>query len=144
MGIMNLFSSANPTAAAAETVINGIASIFDVILKPNMTIEELAGVYSDKLDEIILKEKANNLQYVGGSLNVNCVNAAQFEVAYELYFQDKNKEWIKKEAKSKPQNLSYLKPESAAELRQKKKVTFEIEPPEEKSDNKQGKKDVSV
>ena len=144
MGIMNLFGTGTPAGAAAENILNGISSVFDVILNPNMSIDELAGVYSAKLDEMIVAEEAKKLKYVGGSFDVECINAVQFQASYELYFQDEKKEWVKKNAKSKPQNLSLLKPMAAAELRQKKKVSFDIEPPDEKVVKEQVKKDVPL
>ena len=125
----------NVATAAVETVFNGIASIFDVILKPNMELEEIAKVYGKRLDELIIAEEKNSLTYVGGSFHISYVNEAAFETSYELYFQNKAKEWVKKEAKSKPQKMSFLKEIARSELQNTKKVSFEIDAPKEQTPN---------
>lgn len=114
---------------AVETAVSGIASVFDVILKPNMDLVELAKIYNTRLDEIILAEEKNGSSYVGGSFHIVYINEVAFETSYALYFQDESKEWFKKEAKSKPQKISFLKETARNELRQAKKVSFEIDAP---------------
>lgn len=132
--LFNVFGGAT---AAVETAVNTITSIFDVILKPNMELEEIAKIYGTRLDEMIIAEEKNDLTYVGGSFNIRYINEAAFETSYELYFQDKEKEWVKKEAKSKPQKTSFLKVNALAELRQAKKVSFEIDPPSPQTSNEE-------
>lgn len=124
-----LLNVVNGAAKAVETAIGGVVSVFDVILKPNMELTEIAKIYGTRLDEMILSEEKKGLTYVGGSFNIIYVNVAAFETSYELYFQDKKKDWVKKEAKSKPQKMSFLKPDAQTELLKAKKVSFEIDPP---------------
>lgn len=119
----------NGASKVVETAVSGITSVFDVILKPNMDLVELAKIYNTRLDEIILTEEKNGSSYAGGSFHIIYINEAAFETSYELYFQDKSKEWLKKEAKSKPQKISFLKETARNELRQAKKVSFEIDAP---------------
>jgi len=113
-----------------------VEGFLNLVLKPNMKIDELAKLYSDKIDNIILAEQSNKLKYVGGTLNINYLNAGAFDMSYELFFQDENKEWVKKEAKSKPQKIEYLAKEAQAELAKEKKISFEIDPPKDKKPTK--------
>lgn len=110
-----------------------VEGFLNLVLQPNMTLDDLAKVYSGKLDDIILKEATNKLKYVGGTFNINYLNSNSFDMSYELFFQDVNKEWVKKDAKSQPQKLAYLTKEAQAELAKEKKISFEIDPPKEKS-----------
>ncbi len=139
MSFINIFGLGEAVTEVAKTLevaASGITAMFDVVLSPNMSLEQLAGTYSKKIDELILAEMNKKLDYVGGSFNVEYANESAFQVSYELYFQDENKEWVKKEAKSKPQKMSYLKQEAVAELHKKKKVSFEIDPPSAKREEK--------
>ena len=52
-----------------------------------------------------------------------------FLSAGEAYFQDNKKEWVKKEAKSKPQKISHLKESARVELSEVKELSFEIDHP---------------
>ena len=121
--------SGDPIAKGLEFAAESIFSAFSGLGKASMDLEELAQVYSEPLDNLIMQEINNGLKYAGGSFNVKCLNDTAFETSYELYFQDKKKEWIKKEAKSKPQSMEYLKTDAIKELKEKQTVSFEIDAP---------------
>ena len=127
----------DPLAKGLELAAESIFSAFSGMGAVKMGLEELAQVYSEPLDNLILKEMKNGLKYVGGSFDVKYLKDTVFETSYELYFQNEKNEWIKKEAKSKPQPIEYLKVEAAKELKEKKKVSFEIDPPKETSQKKE-------
>lgn len=112
------------------TAANVIDTFLNVIISPNMELDELAKVYSDKLDSNIRDEQAKGLDYVGGTFKISYVNEKYFTLSFELYFQDKNGEWIKKDAKSKPQKTEYLNEKALKELRSKKEIAYELDEPE--------------
>lgn len=121
--IPNIFGA---YSTLAEQVIE---EFLGLVLKPNMDISDISEVYSDKLDDIIRIGISKELKYVGGVFNICCVDDVSFVMSCEMYFQNKSKEWIKKEAKSKPQAMSYLNKEAQKELKKAKKISFEINSP---------------
>lgn len=135
----NFFSGmgGDPIAKGLEFAAESIFSAFSGFGKAKMGLEELAQVYSEPLDNLILKAMKSGLKYAGGSFNVKYLSDTTFETSYELYFQNEKKEWIKKEAKSKPQPIDYLNEDAEKELKEKEKVSFEIDPPKEPSKNKE-------
>ena len=108
---------------------NVIDSFLSVVIKRDMEIDELAKLYSAKLDEIIRKEISNNLSYVGGTFNISYLDEKAFELSFELFFQDAEKDWVKKESKSTPQPINYLTENAVKELRTEKVISFEVDPP---------------
>ena len=113
-----LFGKNNPDASEA------VESFLSVIIKQDMEIDELAKLYSSKLDDIIRKEMAKNLAYVGGTFSIAYLNEKFFELSFELFFQDAEKDWVKKDSKSKPQPIDYLTEAALEELRKEKVITF--------------------
>lgn len=99
---------------------------------PNMELEQLAELYSESLDDLIIRERKLNHNYVGGEFIIKYLNDKLFLTSYEMYFQDENKEWLKKSGESKPQELINLTEKAIKILKTDKKVIFEINPPEEK------------
>ena len=108
---------------------DAVDAFLSVIIKQDMEIDELAKLYSPKLDEIIRKEMANKLSYVGGTFKIDYLNEKSFELSFELFFQDGEKNWVKKESKSKPQPIEYLSKTAVDELNKEKNISFEIDPP---------------
>ena len=95
-----------------------------------MELDELAEVYSKKLDSTIRDEQSKKLKYVGCSFKISYANEKYFNLSFELYFQNENDEWVKKDAKSNPQKTEYLSEKALAELRAKKEIVYEIDEPE--------------
>lgn len=108
---------------------SAIDNFLSVVIKRDMEIDELAKLYSPKLDDIIRKEMSNGLDYVGGNFNLAYLDEKTFELSFELFFQDAEKNWVKKESKSKPQPIIYLTETALKELRMEKLISFEIDPP---------------
>ena len=107
-----------------------VDTFLSVVIGTNMELDELAKVYSTKLDGIIRDEQAKGLKYVGGTFKISYANGKFFNLSFELYFQDANDEWVKKASKSKPQNIEYLTDKALAELRAQKEILYEIDEPE--------------
>ena len=129
-----LFGKNNPDASEA------VESFLSVIIKQDMEIDELAKLYSSKLDDIIRKEMAKNLAYVGGTFSIAYLNEKFFELSFELFFQDAEKDWVKKDSKSKPQPIDYLTEAALEELRKEKVITFDVDPPKPQEPPKKTRK----
>lgn len=109
------------------TTANVVDTFLSVIISKDMELDELADVYSKKLDGIIRDQQTKGLSYVGGTFKISYYSENFFYLSFELYFQDKKGEWVKKSAKSKPQNTKYLNEKALFELRGKKKIVYEID-----------------
>ena len=59
---------------------------------------------------------------------ITYVTAETFSLTMELYYQNKEKEWIKEESKT-ARSIKYLKREALAKLKEEKKIIYEINPP---------------
>lgn len=116
--------------AFGATTSNVVDTFLSVIISQNMELDELAKIYSAKLDGIIHNEQAKGLKYVGGTFKISYTDENFFNLSFELYFQDENDEWVKKDAKSKPQKTEYLNDNALAELRVQKEIVYEIDEPE--------------
>ncbi|WP_303818057.1 hypothetical protein [Selenomonas ruminantium] len=130
-----VISAVGVASKVVESAVSSVFSIVDGIFKSNMELTEIANIYSKRLDELILSEEKKELKYVGGTFNIIYLNDVAFETNFELYFQDKAKSWVKKEAKSKPQKMSFLKDTAKIELQKLKKVSFEIDHPKEEKED---------
>lgn len=116
----------------AKETVDGIYDFFASLtnLHREMRIEEAAAFYTKDIDAFILKsEQASGNTYVAGQLVFQYVNAELFLLMLDLYFQDAGGKWVKQRSQT-TQALKYLRPEAAAELREKKEISFEIDPPE--------------
>lgn len=116
--------------AFGANTTNVVDTFLSVIIKTHMELDEIAKIYSEKLDSIIRDEQSKDLNYVGGTFKISYANEKNFHLAFELYFQDKNEEFVKKESKSKPQSTEYLSEKALTELRAKKEISYEIDEPE--------------
>lgn len=116
--------------AFGATTSNVVDTFLSVVINTNMELDELAKIYSAKLDGIIRDEQAKALKYVGGNFKISYADEKFFNLSFELYFQDENDEWVKKAAKSKPQKVEYLTGKAFAELRAQKEIVYEIDEPE--------------
>lgn len=124
MPLKSLFGAFGATAS------NVLDTFLNVVINQNMELDELAKIYSEKLDSNIRDEQAKGLKYVGGTFKISYANEKYFNLSYELYFQDENDEWVKKNAKSNPQKTEYLSENALTELRTKKEIIYEIDEPE--------------
>jgi hypothetical protein len=100
-------------------------------LLPKMDLDEIKNIYTASLDKIIIRyEKETNNRFISGEFKVLYLDNSSYEVAYDLYFQNQNEKWIRMSSKSNPLSCERkLKPEAIAELREKKTIVYEINPP---------------
>lgn len=110
-----------------ESFVNSCADKFACV-----DLDELAKFYSKKMDDLILhKESEEELKYVGGTFAIDYVTQETFSLNLELYFKDNKDEWVKmKSSSAKP--TKYLKERALNELFEKKKVSYDVEHPNEK------------
>lgn len=117
----------------AKETIDGIYDFFAGVknLHREMDVEEAAVFYTKNVDSFIRSsEKSSGNSYVAGQLIFQYINAEIFLLLLDLYFQDADGKWVKQRSQvTRP--LKYLKPAAAQELREKKEISFEIDPPEE-------------
>lgn len=117
----------------AKETIDGIYDFFARLtnVRREMDIEEAAAFYTKDIDAFIrASEKNSGNTYVAGQLIFQYVNAELFLLMLDLYFQTGNGKWVKQRSQT-TQALKYLKPAAAQELREKKEISFEIDPPED-------------
>ena len=115
-----------------KNIANDISSFCEEMIRSEMELDELVSVYSEPLDTIIEEEMSRGNNYVGGEFKVSCLSSKYFELSFELYFQNPDKQWIKREGRSKPQSMTYFTRQAATELKEKESISFEIDPPSEK------------
>ena len=109
------------------TTSNVVETFLRVILSTDMELDELAAVYSKKLDGIIRDQQTKGLGYVGGTFKISYYSENFFYLSFDLYFQDENDELVKKSSKSKPQSTEYLNDKAWSELCGKKEIIYEID-----------------
>jgi len=115
----------------AKNTIDGIYNFVSGLANVHreMNIEEAAVFYTKNVDDFIRSsEKSSGNSYVAGQLIFQYVNAEIFLLMLDLYFQDAGGKWVKQRSQT-TQALKYLRPEAAAELREKKEISFEIDSP---------------
>lgn len=116
----------------ASTIAKGMTFVLDKfnLTLPRKELEEVAQLYSQRLDELILKEEEQkNYRYVGGDFIILYDEENKFKLKIVLYFNDADGNWIETTATSRPKKLQYLTDTAIAELQTKKQVTFDIEGP---------------
>lgn len=126
-------SSLDRTVVKAKETIDGIYDFFARLtnVRREMDIEESAAFYTKDIDAFIrVSEKNSGNTFVAGQLIFQYVNAELFLLMLDLYFQTGNGKWVKQRSQT-TQALKYLKPAAAQELREKKEISFEIDPPAE-------------
>lgn len=121
------------------TDIAGKAKTFlNIIMKPNMTIDELAESCSKELDKKIIEEKKKELKYRGGILKFSYKDEKYFTMGYELYFKNKQDKWVKVSADNE-QEIEFLNEKSIEEIKKKNTIQYDIEEPKEEKANKKEK-----
>ncbi len=112
--------------------INQIQIFFDKLLKKENTLEEFIEIFSESLDELIIKiSKEEKIKYIGGKFYLEILNEQDTQkilVKYDFYFKDKNGNWVHKTNK-KIVDKDFLNKEAFEELKKESKF-YEIDPPE--------------
>lgn len=101
------------------------------MLRPNMSLEEIAEDYSDNIDEIIIAEEKNGTKFNAGKFKILSVGKNNFALEVELYFKDKGGKWIKRAKTSSPMSAEdWLSEDARKILDAEKEKIFDVEPPE--------------
>lgn len=110
-----------------EMIRKVIDKIINIAFKSN--IKELAEIYSKDIDNIILKsERDKSFKYVGGNFIVTYVTETIFSIKIALYYKNKEDKWVE-ESYVTSRDMKLLKDEAVIELKESKKIIYEIEYP---------------
>mgnify|MGYP007069880112 CR=1 FL=1 len=103
----------------------------DKLLFPNMSLDDVAEKYSPRVDDVIRKNETEGFKFSAGKFKIACVDDKSFALSYELYFKDKDGEWLKVANTSKPMNAKIWLSELAwGELLGAKEKVFDVAAPE--------------
>lgn len=106
------------------------AKIVNYAYEPT-SLENFASLYNKSIDDYILKkENEFEQKFISGSLKLYYINKQFFGLMILLYFQDKNKEFIRTEYKKEGLNMLRLNKKAFIELKEKQTIQFEINKPE--------------
>ena len=109
------------------------AKIVNYAYEPT-SLENFASLYNKSIDDYILKkENEFEQKFISGSLKLYYINKQFFGLMILLYFQDKNKEFIRTEYKKEGLNMLRLNKKAFIELKEKQTIQFEINKPEKKN-----------
>ncbi|EGK61084.1 hypothetical protein HMPREF9081_0669 [Centipeda periodontii DSM 2778] len=116
-----------------KETIDGLCKLFGSITNfhREMDIDEAAKFYTERLDSYMAsaKQRAQD-SLIAGQLTFQYVDENVFLIKLELYYPTSDGKWMQESSQTTRQ-LKYLKPAAAQELREKKEISFEIDPPEE-------------
>jgi len=119
----------NKISAGLDEIFQAVAD--KILLKKN-SLDGLAELYSKGTDVFISQTEENeSLSFVGGNFTLQLIEKGEkcsFEAKAELFFQDNNKEWVKKELKS-PVHSASLTSEASRQLKVDKAVSYKVEAP---------------
>lgn len=105
-----------------------IEKIAERISQP-ISIDELANLYSEASDKIILEGIKEGYKFVGGKLIISLAeNPNKLKIAVEIYYKDENDRWIKKHNQSIV-SIKKLKEESINEIKSKNQIEYDLEEP---------------
>ena len=105
--------------------------VWFLIRAARLDCEALLAFYSGKVDKMILDELASGtMNYVSGKFILTDAPLEKLvEIEAELFFQDAQGKWLKKNLSGKKRYRS-LRPEFLKELREKREWIFEIVAPQ--------------
>lgn len=93
-----------------------------------VSLDEIVKKYSETVDEFILEtEKENDLNFVGGKFKMKFLEE-DIGVIIECYFQNREKQWIKKHSENK-MNIDIVDGLSLQRLKKENEFEFNIEKP---------------
>ncbi|MBR6013432.1 MAG: hypothetical protein IK062_06580 [Selenomonadaceae bacterium] len=105
------------------------------ILRPNMSLEEIAEDYSEEIDKIIIEELKTGSTFSAGKFKILSVGKNNFALDVELYFKDKDGKWIKRAKTSSPMSSEdWLNDDARKFLDAEKEKIFDVEAPEIEKD----------
>lgn len=127
----SFFGALAGSAAKTEGKNIFFDAAFDALkemLRPNMSLEEIAEDYSDNIDEIILEEEKTGTKFTAGKFKILSVGKENFALEVELYFKDKDGKWIKRKKTSAPMSSKdWLSADAKKILDAEKEKIFDVE-----------------
>ena len=120
-----------------QLIMTGVQSLIETafdtlkeIFRPNMSLDEVAENYSPIIDDIIKKYEKEGVKFSAGKFKISCVDEKNFNLGFELYFQDDKKNWSKVAKTSNPMDAKeWLSAEGWQELQSVKEKVFDVEAP---------------
>lgn len=117
--------------SSLQTLIETAFDTLKEIFRPNMSLDEVAEKYSPIIDDIIKKYEKEGVKFSAGKFKISCVDEKNFNLGFELYFQDDKKDWSKVAKSSNPMNgQEWLSPEGWQELQKMKEKVYDVEAPQ--------------
>lgn len=135
---MNLFKKSNEDILGKnvkdsnnKSIYDNLFNLFESIIKKSaqkLSLEEILSIYETNIDNMIIESvKMNELIYIDGKFQI-LKDKDSLNIKVECYFQDRNKNWIKKDSLNKI-DIYKLTDESIANIEDNKIITFAIETP---------------
>lgn len=113
-------------------LVENLSKAFEKLVK--VTPEDLQRVYGEEINEVILDEESTSgRKYVGGEFILDYVDEKKFGCSFSLYFQDAQKKFLKRSAKTGELSMSPLVPELRDELKAEKVIKFDIPEPDDEA-----------
>lgn len=113
-----------------QTLIETAFDTLKEIFRPNMSLDEVAENYSPIIDDIIIKYEKEGVKFSAGKFKISCVDEKNFNLGFELYFQDDKKNWSKVAKTSNHIDAKdWLSAEGWQELKSVKEKVYDVEAP---------------
>jgi hypothetical protein len=124
--------------SAMKEIAGDLTTLFSTMLKrvsgneTQKSLEQIGKYYEKACDLLIIDAQKNeSLNYISGKLNIEITDDIHFICSTELYFQDANEQWkVKKVSSGQMLMRTHLTLDALNELKQCKKVSFEVLDPE--------------
>ena len=115
--------------------IEAAKNFFIDLFRPDMTLEKIADIVSPRLDEIIKKYEARNLEYSAGKFSIKYADEQHFQLEFEMYFRDEEGKWHKCCNESELRKRELLEAGTWKTIQALKVITFPIEKPKAQGDD---------
>ena len=128
------------------TVIETTKEFLNELVHPNMTIEKIAEVAGNRLDDVIIQNEKQGMKYSAGKFKIEYADEEHFSMAFEMYFKDADGKWYKSNGNSDPRDAKLLDIGSWKTLQVLKSVEFPITAPDqgEKKKESAGKDEAAA
>lgn len=118
------------TKKSIEMAVENIKDFFKNLINPNMKIEDIADVVSNRLDDVIVEHEKNGLHYSAGKFYIKAAEEKHFYLAFEMFFKDDEDKWHKLANESELRDISLLEEGAAKTIQKLKIIEFPISAPE--------------
>ncbi len=127
MGILPIDLKGLGLQALIDTALKSL----EQMLRPNMSLDEVAEKLSPRVDNIITKHINEGNKYAAGKFKIFAEENEKFAVNFELYFKDTDGKWLKVTSNSQALDAKeWLSPEAINELQEAREKVYDITAPE--------------